>query len=73
MYIYIYIYCVMQENIFKEGLVHRDGKEETLPEKNFKIMSRHKYNEQYEYNLSYKTLMAKCKIGKETFFYKITL
>ena len=36
-------------------------------------MSRHKYNEQYKYNPSYKKLMAKCKKEKEAFFYKIPL
>ena len=62
----------MQENIFKKSLLHKDGKEETLQERNFKIMSRHKYNEQYKYNPSYKKIMAKCKKEK-TLFYKISL
>ena len=43
----------MQANIFKKSLLHRDDKEETFQERNFKIMSRHKYNEQYKYNPSY--------------------
>ena len=67
----IYICKGIQENIYKKSLLQRDGKEETLPERNFEIMSRYKYNEQYKYNPSYKKLMAKCKKETETFFYKI--
>ena len=63
----------MQDNIFKKSLLHRHGKEETLQERSFKIMSKHKYNEQYKYNPSYKKLMAKCKKEKEIFFFKIPL
>ena len=69
----IYIYRGIQENIYKKSLLQRDGKEETLQERNFEIKSRHKYNEQYKYNPSYKKLMAKCKKETETFFYKIPM
>ena len=57
----------MQGNIFKKSLLHRDGKEETLQERNFKIMSRHKYNEQCKYNPSYKKLTAKYKKTRHSF------
>ena len=60
----------MQENIFKKSLLHRDGKAETLQGRNFKIIARHKYNEQYKYNPRYKKLMVKFKKEKETFFHK---
>ena len=63
----------MQENILKKSLLHRVGKEETLQERHFTIVSRHKYNKQYKYNPSYKKLMAKSKKVKEKFFYKIPL
>ena len=36
----------MEKNIFKKSLLHRDDKEENLQERNFEVMSRHKYNEQ---------------------------
>ena len=49
------------------------AKKKPLQERNFKIMSRHKYNEEYKYNPSYKKLMAKYQKEKETFFYKIPL
>ena len=60
----------MQENIFKKSLLHRDGKAETLQERNFKIMARHEYNEQYKYNTRYKKLMVKRKKENETLFHK---
>ena len=41
--------------------------------RNFEIMSRHKYNEQFKYNPSYKKLMAKCTKELKTFFYKIPI
>ena len=50
MYIYVYIRIYLYVYIY----IHKDGKEETLQERNFKIMSRLKYNEQYKYNPSYK-------------------
>ena len=38
--------------IFNKHLIHRDGKEEILQEKNFKM--RHKYSEHDKYNPSSK-------------------
>ena len=37
----------MQENILNTSLLHRYGEEETFQERSFKILSTHKYNEQY--------------------------
>ena len=49
-----HIYTGIQENIFKKCLLHRDGKKDTLQERNFKIISKHKYHEQQSNKQSYK-------------------
>ena len=63
----------MEKNIFKKSLLHRDGKEENLQKRNFEVMSRHKYNEQYKCNPNYKKMNGKMQKEKETSFYKIPM